>query len=143
MTLRWDRETRSGGWLAILFKSPEIKFSEIALDRNVPPKSFTEEQAAEIFLSDQSLSITNVYHPDNTCIDTAFIERLTSMSTDTTIVLGDFNAKSCTRSSEQPDRKGSQVEDLLNDLELTTLKNGQNTYLSRSYDTESDTVLST
>ena len=65
------------------------------------------------------------------------IESLSSTLTDTTIVLGDFNAKSPTWGSAPLDSKGIQVEDLLNDLELTTLNNGQNTYLSRSYGTGS------
>ena len=51
------------------------------------------------------------------------------MSTDTTIVMRDFNTKSPFWSLESLDHKGSWVEDLLNDLELTTLNNGQNTDL--------------
>ncbi|GFQ67563.1 hypothetical protein TNCT_502391 [Trichonephila clavata] len=52
-------------------------------------------------------------------------------------MLGDFNAKSPTWGSLSLDDKGIQVENLLMDLNLSTLNDGQYTYLSRATGTQS------
>ncbi|UYV72579.1 hypothetical protein LAZ67_9003841 [Cordylochernes scorpioides] len=58
------------------------------------------------------------------------IETLSEASSDITIILGEFNAKSSFWGSPVLDNKSQQVEDMLTDLDLTPLNNGENTYLS-------------
>ncbi|UYV69300.1 hypothetical protein LAZ67_6003178 [Cordylochernes scorpioides] len=65
------------------------------------------------------------------------IETLSEPSLDITIILGEFNDKSSIWGSPVQDNKSQQVEDMLTDLDLTPLNNGENTYLSKSTGTES------
>ncbi|UYV61906.1 CLCN3 [Cordylochernes scorpioides] len=136
-TTRKDKPKIFGGGLAVLIKTSEIKFKEIAYNQSKPTESTTEAQAIEIYLPDETISIINVYHPDNISINTGLIETLSETSSDITIILGDFNAKSPTWGSPVQDNKGQQVEDMLTDLDLTPLNNENNTYLSKSTGTES------
>ncbi|GIX93464.1 hypothetical protein CDAR_408931 [Caerostris darwini] len=84
---RKDREDGVSGGLSMLIKTPEIKLREIVLDEGGQLESSTEVQAAEIYLPDHSVSITNGYHPDNTSINIETIEKLIFTSSDTTTVL--------------------------------------------------------
>ncbi|UYV66597.1 hypothetical protein LAZ67_4002252 [Cordylochernes scorpioides] len=65
------------------------------------------------------------------------IETLSEASSDITIIFGEFNAKGSIWGSPVQDNKSQQVEDMLTDLDLTPLNNGENTYLSKSTGTES------
>ncbi|UYV68828.1 hypothetical protein LAZ67_6001129 [Cordylochernes scorpioides] len=132
-TLRKDRPGKFGGGLAVLIKTLEIKFKEIAYNQSKPRKITTEAQA----LTDKTIPIINVYHHDNTSINTGLIETLSEASSDIAIILGDVNAERPTWGSPVQDNKGQQVEDMLTDLDLTPLNNEKNTYLSKSTGTES------
>ncbi|UYV68766.1 hypothetical protein LAZ67_6000748 [Cordylochernes scorpioides] len=118
-TLRKDRPGKFGGGLAVLIKTLEIKFKEIAYNQSKPREITTETQSIEIYLTDKTIPIINVYHHDNTSITTGLIETLSEASSDIAIILG------------------QQVEDMLTDLDLTPLNNEKNTYLFKSTGTES------
>ncbi|UYV64167.1 hypothetical protein LAZ67_2006889 [Cordylochernes scorpioides] len=117
-TLRMDRPGKFEGGLAVLIKTLEIKFKEIAYNQSKPREGTTEAQAIEIYL-------------------TGLIETLSEASSDIAIILGDFNAERPTWGSPVQDNKCQQVEDMLTDLDLTPLNNEKNTYLSKSTGTES------
>ncbi|UYV75050.1 SETMAR [Cordylochernes scorpioides] len=118
-TLRKDRPGKFGGGLAVLIKTLEIKFKEIAYNQN------------------KTIPIINVYNHNNTSINTGLIETLSEASSDIAIILGDFNSERPTWGSPFQDNKGQQVEDMLTDLDLTPLNNEKNTYLSKSTGRES------
>ncbi|UYV70278.1 hypothetical protein LAZ67_7002357 [Cordylochernes scorpioides] len=122
-TLRKDRPGTFGGGLAVLIKTLEIKFKEISYNQNKPTESTTEAQAIKIYLTDKAIPIINVYHHDNTSINTGLIETLSEASSDIAIILGDFNAEIPTWGSPVQDNKGQQVEEMLTDLDLTPLNN--------------------
>ncbi|GFV17623.1 reverse transcriptase domain-containing protein [Trichonephila clavipes] len=129
-TLRKDRKDRPGGGLAFLVKSADIKFREITL----PPttdydENSTEVQAITVLLPQQEVTIINAYHPDNS--------DLLNMLLDTKILLGDLNAKSPSWGSRTLDLKGSQIEDLLCDNDLSILNDKRSTYLSKTNGTTS------
>ncbi|GFW78049.1 reverse transcriptase domain-containing protein [Trichonephila clavipes] len=133
-TLRKDRKDRPGGGLAFLDKSADIKFREITL----PPttdydENSTEVQAITILLLRQEGTIINAYHPDNSDINLDLLNTLL----DTKILLGDLNAKSPSWGSRTLDLKGSQIEYLLCDNDLSILKDKRSTYLSKTNGTTS------
>ncbi|UYV73060.1 hypothetical protein LAZ67_10001713 [Cordylochernes scorpioides] len=122
-TLRKDRPGKFGGGLAVLIKTLEIKYKEIAYNQSKPRESTTEAQAIDIYLPEKTINIINVYHHDNTSINTGLIETLIEASLDIAIKLGDFNAERPNWGSPVQDNKGQQVEDMLTDLDLTPLNN--------------------
>ncbi|UYV72558.1 hypothetical protein LAZ67_9003697 [Cordylochernes scorpioides] len=85
-TLRMDRPGKFGGGLAVLIKTLEIKFKEIAYNQSKPREGTTEVQAIEIYL-------------------TGLIETLSEASSDIAILLGDFNAERPTWGSPVQDNK--------------------------------------
>ncbi|UYV77773.1 hypothetical protein LAZ67_15002226 [Cordylochernes scorpioides] len=58
-TLRMDRPGKFGGGLAVLIKTLEIKFKEIAYNQSEPREGTTEAQAIEIYLTDKTIPIIN------------------------------------------------------------------------------------
>ncbi|UYV72460.1 hypothetical protein LAZ67_9003238 [Cordylochernes scorpioides] len=88
-----DRPGKFGRGLAVLIKTLEIKFKEIAYNQSKPREGTTEAQAKEIFLTDKTIPIINVYHHDNTSINTGLIETLSEASSDIAIILGDLTPK--------------------------------------------------
>ncbi|GFW07932.1 hypothetical protein TNCV_3920651 [Trichonephila clavipes] len=60
--------------------------------------------------------------PDNSDINLDLLNTLLDTKLDTKILLGDLNAKSPSRGSRTLDLKGSQIEDLLCDNDLSILK---------------------
>ncbi|GFX23769.1 reverse transcriptase domain-containing protein [Trichonephila clavipes] len=99
--------------------------------------SSTEAQAINILLPNHTITLVNVYHPDNSPIDTNILQDLASTSADTKMILGDFNARSPSWGCEILDSKGDQLEDLADDLNLTILNTGENTYVSKTNGTAS------
>ncbi|GFV73581.1 RNA-directed DNA polymerase from mobile element jockey [Trichonephila clavipes] len=137
-TLRKDRKDRAGGGLAFLVKSADIKFREIIL----PPttdydENSTEVQAITVLLPQQEVTIINAYHPDNSDINLDLLNTLLDTKSDTKILLGDLNAKSPSWGSRTLDLKGSQIEDLLCDNDLSILNDKRSTYLSKTNGTTS------
>ncbi|GFS60771.1 RNA-directed DNA polymerase from mobile element jockey [Trichonephila clavipes] len=133
-TLRKDRKDRPGGGLAFLVKSADIKFREITL----PPttdydENSTEVQAITVLLPQQEVTTINVYHPDNSDINLDILNTLL----DTKILLGDLNAKTPSWGSMTLDLKGSQIEDLLCDNDLSILNDKRSTYFSKTTGTTS------
>ncbi|GFW57346.1 reverse transcriptase domain-containing protein [Trichonephila clavipes] len=137
-TLRKDRKDRAGGGLAFLVKSADIKFREIIL----PPttdydENSTEVQAITVLLPQQEVTIINAYHPDNSDINLDLLNTLLDTKSDTKILLGDLDAKSPSWGSRTLDLKGSQIEDLLCDNDLSILNDKRSTYLSKTNGTTS------
>ncbi|GFW23601.1 transposable element Tcb2 transposase [Trichonephila clavipes] len=137
-TLRKDRKDRAGGGLAFLIKSADIKFREITL----PPttdydENSTEVQAIIVLLPQQEVTIINAYHPDNSDINLDLLNTLLDTKSDTKILLEDINAKSPSWGSRTLDLKGSQIEDLLCDNDLSILNDKRSTYLSKTNGTTS------
>ncbi|GFV92990.1 RNA-directed DNA polymerase from mobile element jockey [Trichonephila clavipes] len=137
-TLRKDRKDRAGGGLAFLVKSADIKFREIIL----PPttdydENSTEVQAITVLLPQQEVTIINAYHPDNSDINLDLLNTLLDTKSGTKILLGDLNAKSPSWGSRTLDLKGSQIEDLLCDNDLSILNDKRSTYLSKTNGTTS------
>ncbi|GFY69750.1 reverse transcriptase domain-containing protein [Trichonephila inaurata madagascariensis] len=89
----------------------------------------TEAHAINILLPKCLLTIINVYHPNNSELDADLIKLLASSPSDIKILLGDLNAKSPSWGSPLLDSNGN---DLLLDLNLSTLNTGETTYLSKS-----------
>ncbi|GFX78670.1 hypothetical protein TNCV_31101 [Trichonephila clavipes] len=129
-TIRKDRVSGAGGGIAFLVKTPEIKYIEILPTSNT--SSSTEAQAINILLSNDTITLVNVYHPDNSPIDTNILQDLASTSADTKMIWGDFNARSPSWGCKILDSKGDQLEDLADDLNLTILNTGENTYVSKT-----------
>ncbi|GFU71272.1 hypothetical protein TNCV_3782571 [Trichonephila clavipes] len=85
-------------------------------------ESSTEVQAITVLLPQQEVTIINAYHPDNSDINLDLLNTLLDTKSDTKILLGDLNAKSPSWGSRTLDLKGSQIEDLLCDNDLSILK---------------------
>ncbi|GFV24140.1 uncharacterized protein TNCV_763191 [Trichonephila clavipes] len=137
-TLRKDRKDRSGGGLAFLVKSADIKFREISL----PPTTdydvnSTKVQAITALLPQRGVTIINAYHPDNSDINLDLFNTLLDTKSDTKILLGDLNAKNPSWGSRTLDLKGSQIEYLLCDNDLSILNDKRSTYLSKTNGTTS------
>ncbi|UYV61130.1 hypothetical protein LAZ67_1003529 [Cordylochernes scorpioides] len=120
-TLRKDRPGKFGG-LAVLIKTLEIKFKEIAYNQSKPRESTTDAQAIEIYLTDKTISIINVYHHDNTSINTGLIETLSEASSDIAIILGDFNAERPTWGSPVQDNNVSSCEGVVYKRHINQLR---------------------
>ncbi|GFW17136.1 transposable element Tc3 transposase [Trichonephila clavipes] len=99
--------------------------------------SSTEAQAINILLPNHTITLVNVYHLDNSPIDTNILQDLASTSADTKTILGDFNARSPSWGCKILDSKGDQLEDLAVDLNLSILNTGENTYVSKTNGTAS------
>ncbi|GFT12464.1 hypothetical protein NPIL_203931, partial [Nephila pilipes] len=138
-TLRKDRKDRSGGGLAFLIKFTVIKFRVVSLPPNFQANSecSTEAHAISVTLPQQEVTIINAYHPDNTNTNVDFLNSLVDTNSGTRIILGDFNAKNPSWGSLILDSKGSQIEDLLCDIDFSILNNKENTYLSKTKGTSS------
>ncbi|GFU11909.1 hypothetical protein TNCV_2161681 [Trichonephila clavipes] len=97
----------------------------------------TEVQAITVLLPQQEVTIINAYHPDNSDINLDLLNTLLDTKSDTKILLGDLNAKSPSWRSRTLDLKGSQIEDLLCDNDLSILNDKRSTYLSKTNGTTS------
>ncbi|GFY25460.1 RNA-directed DNA polymerase from mobile element jockey [Trichonephila clavipes] len=97
----------------------------------------TEVQAITVLLPQQEVTIINTYHPDNSDINLDLLNTLLDIKSDTKILLGDLNAKSPSWGSRTLDLKGSQIEDLLCDNDLSILNDKRSTYLSKTNGTTS------
>ncbi|GFV25164.1 reverse transcriptase domain-containing protein [Trichonephila clavipes] len=133
-TLRKDRKDRPGDGLAFLVKSADIKFRKITLPSITDyDENSTEVQAITVLLPQQEVTIINAYLPDISDINLDLLNTLL----DTKILLGDLNAKSSSWGSRTLDLKGSQIEDLLCDNDLSILNDKRSTYLSKTNGTTS------
>ncbi|GFV00205.1 reverse transcriptase domain-containing protein [Trichonephila clavipes] len=96
------------------------------------------EELTEILNANkQEVTIINACHPDNSDINLDLLNTLLDTKSDTKILLGDLNAKSPSWGSRTLDLKGSQIEDLLCDNDLSILKDKRSTYLSKTNGTTS------
>ncbi|GFX78463.1 reverse transcriptase domain-containing protein [Trichonephila clavipes] len=75
--------------------------------------------------------------PDNSDINLDLLNTLLDTKSDTKILLGDLNAKSPSWGSRTLDLKGSQIEDLLCNNDLSILNDKRSTYLSKTNGTTS------
>lgn len=135
--IRRDRLTNPGGGVAFLIKTPEVKFTEIAQTTPASVDSNTEAQAINILLPKLTITIVNAYHPDDSPINTNLLQSLADTTAEAKIILGDLNAKSPSWGCTVLNSKGSQLDDLTDDLNLTVLNTGENTYVSRTNGTAS------
>ncbi|GFT90807.1 reverse transcriptase domain-containing protein [Trichonephila clavipes] len=133
-----EKKDRPGGGLAFLVKSADIKFREITLPTTTDyDENSTEVQAITVLLLQQEVTIINAYHPDNSDINLDLINTLLDTKSDTKILLGDLNARSPSWGSRTLDLKGSHIEDLLCDNDLSILNDKRSTYLSKTNGTTS------
>ncbi|GFU29248.1 putative RNA-directed DNA polymerase [Trichonephila clavipes] len=118
-----------------LVKTPEIKYIEILSTSNT--SSSTEAHGINILLPNHTITLVNVYHPDNSPIDINILQDLASTSADTIMILGDFNTRSPSWGCKILDSNGDQLEDLADYLNLTILNTGENTYVLKTNGTAS------
>ncbi|GFT70775.1 reverse transcriptase domain-containing protein [Trichonephila clavipes] len=85
----------------------------------------------------QEVTIINAYHPDNSDINLDLLNTILDTKSYTKILLGDLNAKSPSWGSRTLDLKGSQIEDLFCDNDLSILNDKRSTYLSKTNGTTS------
>jgi len=135
--IRKDRLTGSGGGIAFLVKTPEVKFTEIIQTTSSFVNSRTEAQAINILLPEHTITLVNVYHPDNSPIDTNLLKNLANTTAEAKIILGDLNAKSPSWGCNVLNSNGIHLEDLTVDLNMTILNTGANTFVSRTNGTAS------
>ncbi|GIY26522.1 reverse transcriptase domain-containing protein [Caerostris darwini] len=128
----WRRPISTGGGLAFLVKTSEVKYIEVL--PNFPPHSTTEAQSINILLPEHTITVINAYHPDTAPIDTLFFQDLQA---ETKIIFGDLNTKSPFWGNNLLDAKGKQIEDLIDDLNLTILNTGEITFVSKTNGTAS------
>ncbi|GFS58118.1 reverse transcriptase domain-containing protein [Trichonephila clavipes] len=112
--------------------NPNLKLKIKDYDENS-----TEVQAITVLLPQQEVTIINTYHPDNFDINLDLLNTLLDIKSDTKILLGDLNAKSPSWGSRTLDLKGSQIEDLLCDNDLSIPNDKRSTYLSKTNGTTS------
>ncbi|KAF8792183.1 hypothetical protein HNY73_003816 [Argiope bruennichi] len=129
--IRKDRLTSSGGGIAFLVKTPEVKFAEIFQSTSSSVNSNTEAQAINIFLPRHAITLVNAYHHDDSPIDTNLPQSLADTTAETRIILGDLKAKSPSWGCNVLNSKGIQLDDLVDELNMTILNTGENTYVSR------------
>ncbi|GIY51512.1 reverse transcriptase domain-containing protein [Caerostris darwini] len=129
--IRKYRPISTGGGLAFLVKTSEVKYIEVL--PNFPPHSTTEAQSINILLPEHTITVINAYDPDTAPIDTLFLQDLA----ETKILFGDLNAKSPFWGNNLLDAKGKQIEDLIDDLNLTILNTGEITFVSKTNGTAS------
>ncbi|GIY15287.1 hypothetical protein CEXT_784661 [Caerostris extrusa] len=118
-----------------LVKTSEVKYIEVL--PNFPPHSTTEAQAINILLPEHTITVINAYHPDTAPIDTLFLQDLASTIVETKILFGHLNAKNPSWDNNLLDAKGKQIEDLIDDLNLTILNTGEITFVSKTNGTAS------
>ncbi|GFY70404.1 hypothetical protein TNIN_258091 [Trichonephila inaurata madagascariensis] len=99
----------------------------------LPTNSETEAHAIKLDLSGRTVKIVNVYHPDASEIDIDNIKDLCSSPSDLKITLGDFYAKSPSWGCPHLNKNDERIEDLLCDLNLSTLNTGEYTYLQNQW----------
>src|SRR5206468_8478145 len=121
--LRKDRDGDfQGGGVAILIKTG-INFKNINLKFNK-----IEGIAIEIFTNNNNkLTVVNVYDPPVQLVDLEDYAQVFSIG-GRVVVTGDFNAHNPLWKSEQMDRRGRCIEDMLEDYDFTMLNTGQPTY---------------
>ncbi|GIY04786.1 uncharacterized protein CDAR_248481 [Caerostris darwini] len=134
-TIRKDRSISTGGGLAFLVKTSDVKYIEVLA--NFPLHSTTEAQAINILLPEHTITVINAYHPDTAPIDTLFLQDLSSTTAETKIIFGDLNVKSPSWGNNLLDAKRKQIEDLIDDLNLTILNTGEITFVSKTNGTAS------
>ncbi|GIY17123.1 reverse transcriptase domain-containing protein [Caerostris extrusa] len=91
----------------------------------------------DLLLPSHTITVINAYHPDTSPIDTLFLQDLASTTAETKILFGDLNAKSPSWGNNRLDAKGKQIEDLIDDLNLTILNMGEITFVSKTNGTAS------
>ncbi|GFY34428.1 reverse transcriptase domain-containing protein [Trichonephila clavipes] len=106
-------------------------------DRSDYDVNSTKVQAITALLPQQGVTIINAYHPDNSDINLDLFNTLLDTKSDTKILLGNLNAKNPSWGSRTLDLKGSQIEYLLCDNDLSILNDKRSTYLSKTNGTTS------
>ncbi|GFQ83843.1 RNA-directed DNA polymerase from mobile element jockey [Trichonephila clavata] len=126
--LRKDRLNKGGGGLIFLIRNSNFECVEL------PPFSDTEleVQAIKIKWNNKCLNIYNAYQPPGkrgVSSDTLIL-----MFTDSSFILGDFNAKHPLWGSSVANDRGNELSNLLDDHAFCVLNDGTPTYCSHSYD---------
>ncbi|GFY51922.1 hypothetical protein TNIN_217261 [Trichonephila inaurata madagascariensis] len=80
-----------------------------------------EVQAINFLLPKHMINVVNAYHLNTSPIDTDLLHELASLKAEMKILLGDLDVKSPSCGNRSLDSKGIQVEDLVDDLNLTNL----------------------
>lgn len=111
---------RASGGVAI-FISDSSPFTPLTLTTNL--------QAIAVQISVKTLvTICSIYLPPNTTIQQTDLDRLCDQLPSPFILCGDFNGHNPHWGSPEVNRRGSQIEKLINDHNLCILNNRQQTY---------------
>ena len=103
---RRDREgAERGGGVAILI-AEGLSYTVVDRPQDVEALSIQFSLASK-----RKITVTNIYHPPNTPINTASIQRLFAIKD--SIIVGDLNSHSSLWGSPSTDRNGRVIEELL------------------------------
>ncbi|GBN95208.1 hypothetical protein AVEN_180611-1 [Araneus ventricosus] len=119
----------SGGGLVFLIR--DVYYQKIP---NPDPQNICLESLGVRILSrNQNVNIINLYHPPNN--QRFNVEEFENYFGESTVILGDLNAKHATWGCATTNARGQELEDLANDKGFLFLNDGTHTYRSLSYNT--------
>lgn len=112
----------ASGGVSILIKN-NIKYTKIDLNTNL------EAKAANVKL-DQNINICNIYIPNNYQLKKKELSNLIKQLPSPFIIVGDFNSHNFIWGSQNRDKRGKIIEDILQELNIFLLNNGEKTHFS-------------
>ncbi|GBO14335.1 RNA-directed DNA polymerase from mobile element jockey [Araneus ventricosus] len=126
--VRQDRPSSGGG---LVFLIRDVYYQKIP---NPDPQNICLESLGVRILSrNQNVNIINLYHtPNNQRFN---VEEFENYFGESTVILGDLNAKHATWGCATTNARGQELEDLANDKGFLFLNDGTHTYRSLSYNT--------
>ncbi|GFW22156.1 hypothetical protein TNCV_1632861 [Trichonephila clavipes] len=123
------RRNRASGGGGLMFLIRDVHFHRLPDIGN--DTSNLEYLGITVHSKDRTITIKNLYHPPNSQhLDTNKMEGLFD---DSTIILGDFNAKNTTWGSTITNSRGLVLSNLINDKAFLCLNDGTHTFRSNSY----------
>lgn len=132
--VRKDRLNNVGGGVAILV-SNSLKYKRIS--NLLTCKDSIEACAIKIFLADSLLTVVSCYRPPNNSVNEASWMRFLNQFDGKFIIAGDFNAHHPLWGDRTRCDEGKKLFNAIERSEVELLNQGQNTYYSRQYGTES------
>ena len=118
---RRDREGANGGGVAILI-ADGVSYTVVDRPQDVEALSIQFSLASK-----RKITVTNIYHPPGTPINTASLQRIFALKDN--IIVGDFNSHSTLWGSTRTDANGRVIEELLEEHDLTVLNTGEGTFV--------------
>ncbi|GBO28456.1 RNA-directed DNA polymerase from mobile element jockey [Araneus ventricosus] len=126
--VRQDRPS-SGGGLVFLIRG--VYYQKIP--NPDAQNTCLESLGIRILSRNQNVNIINLYHPPNN--QRFNVEEFENYFGESTVILGDLNAKYTTWGCATTNARGQELEDLANDKGFLFLNDGTHTYRSLSYNT--------